>query len=532
MTAFSPIASLLAALTAQLASAPPAPTPASGFLELLTEVEIPDEEPAVAKEQEAEEPEPAAGAWAGLFPVVPAEVPPPPVNLDMPSAEGEVVVEAPAERLMASEEIEVAEAIAPKSDGLPQESPELLESPAPASSAEPPHRVAPEAPPTRGAAVPAVAAPIREMPVSRASDGPEVETATPPREQTTVEVAPRLEELRGEAVAGPPARPAGDIGRPEVQVVTPAVGKEATEPRSDVKVAAGPETPVELAAPVVERPPLERHLAEPRPDAVERPTPPPEAARAQAEAAASTVREAARVQLAFAARLRPSPPPPPIGGAPKPEIATGVDRPAQRSEEPGKRETPRVAAPDAVVERPPEQRDAAWIPAPRGVDGPPAPERESAVESTATPVKVAPRRESPLPAPVARDIRLEIGTPERKVEVRLVERAGEVHLAVRTPDSRLADGLREQLPELSARLERSGFRADEWRAAEAGAPERRVNVEASGGGSTDARQQGQSQDGKQERREGEPRAPRGGEPDNARHKQKGNAFAWLMESLR
>jgi hypothetical protein len=162
-----------------------------------------------------------------------------------------------------------------------------------------------------------------------------------------------------------------------------------------------------------------------------------------------------------------------------------------------------------------------------------APKRQSGVEPKPTASRsAAPRRESPLPAPVARDIRLEIGSPERKVEVRLVERGGDVHLAVRTPDSRLADGLREQLPQLSARLEQSGFRADEWRAAEAGAPERRVHVDAAAGGSADARQHGQPQDGRQDRREGEPRAPREGEPETPRNQEKGNAFAWLMESLR
>jgi hypothetical protein len=215
-----------------------------------------------------------------------------------------------------------------------------------------------------------------------------------------------------------------------------------------------------------------------------------------------------------------------------------MDRPAGAVEEPEKRETPtprtaRAAAPEAVVERPPQQRDTTWIQPARDTEATASTERQSAAEPKAAAVRFpTPRRESPLPAPVARDIRLEIGSPDRKVEVRLVERAGDIHFAVRTPDGRLADGLREQLPQLSARLEQSGFRADEWRAAEAGAPERRVHVDAGASGSADARQHGQPQDGRQDRREGEPRAPRDGEPENPRNKEKGKAFAWLMESLR
>jgi hypothetical protein len=221
-----------------------------------------------------------------------------------------------------------------------------------------------------------------------------------------------------------------------------------------------------------------------------------------------------------------------------PESGTGVDRPTEPGEELAERETAtprtaRTAAPEAVAERPQQQRDTTWIQPARDTEAAASTERQSAVEPRAAAARsVAPRRESPLPAPVARDIRIEIGSPDRKVEVRLVERAGDIHLAVRTPDGRLAEGLREQLPQLSARLEQSGFRADEWRAAEAGAPERRVLVDAAAGGSTDARQHGQPQDGRQDQREGEPRAPRDGKPETPRNKEKGNAFAWLMESLR
>lgn len=52
------------------------------------------------------------------------------------------------------------------------------------------------------------------------------------------------------------------------------------------------------------------------------------------------------------------------------------------------------------------------------------------------------------------------------VEVRVVERAGEVQVAVRTKDAQLAHVLREDLGQLVSRLESSGYRAETWHPAE------------------------------------------------------------------
>jgi hypothetical protein len=52
-----------------------------------------------------------------------------------------------------------------------------------------------------------------------------------------------------------------------------------------------------------------------------------------------------------------------------------------------------------------------------------------------------------------------------RVEVRLTQQSGEVHVAVRTTDPDLANGLREGLPDLVGRLQESGFRTDTWRPA-------------------------------------------------------------------
>jgi hypothetical protein len=69
-----------------------------------------------------------------------------------------------------------------------------------------------------------------------------------------------------------------------------------------------------------------------------------------------------------------------------------------------------------------------------------------------------PKAPSPL-----KDISLQLGqSAGHNVEVRLVERAGELHVAVRTGDTVLAHGLREGLSEVVGRLGESGFRTETW----------------------------------------------------------------------
>jgi hypothetical protein len=61
-----------------------------------------------------------------------------------------------------------------------------------------------------------------------------------------------------------------------------------------------------------------------------------------------------------------------------------------------------------------------------------------------------------------RDISLNLSTKDQNVQVRLSERAGELHVTVRTPDATLSHGMREGLSDLVGRLERGGYRAETW----------------------------------------------------------------------
>jgi hypothetical protein len=72
-----------------------------------------------------------------------------------------------------------------------------------------------------------------------------------------------------------------------------------------------------------------------------------------------------------------------------------------------------------------------------------------------------PPKNPPATGAGAREISLRLtGEARDKVELRLVERAGQVHVSVRTPDRELASTLREGLKELVTQLESAGYRAE------------------------------------------------------------------------
>jgi hypothetical protein len=78
-----------------------------------------------------------------------------------------------------------------------------------------------------------------------------------------------------------------------------------------------------------------------------------------------------------------------------------------------------------------------------------------------------------LPSAPVREVSIEVpgrtsaqGAPQT-AQLKLVERGGEVYVAVRTPDGELAQSLRQHLGQLAARLEESGYRTETWRPVEA-----------------------------------------------------------------
>lgn len=129
----------------------------------------------------------------------------------------------------------------------------------------------------------------------------------------------------------------------------------------------------------------------------------------------------------------------------------------------------------------------------------------------------------------AREIRLELGAQDGRVDVRLTERAGELKVAVRTPDSHLAERLRADLPALSSRLEESGIRSETWRPPAAAATDWRNVHEDSSAGSAQTQDDQSRQQGREQQPEGEARRPRfTEEKDNP--KEKGKDFEWFLST--
>lgn len=204
--------------------------------------------------------------------------------------------------------------------------------------------------------------------------------------------------------------------------------------------------------------------------------------------------------LSFAARITPATPGPPVpppwmlalAGQP-PEEPAGAEAPAQ----PGSAaEHDCSPEPQQALETVSEQTQPARRPESAPPPGVPqaddrAREEASAGRTTIPPVGADVQRPGmdklplaahrPLPQPAlqtreaagdvpnelrpraAREIQLRVPAREESpVDVRLVERAGHLHVSVRTREAGLSSVLREHLSELVTRLEGQGFRTQTW----------------------------------------------------------------------
>jgi len=137
---------------------------------------------------------------------------------------------------------------------------------------------------------------------------------------------------------------------------------------------------------------------------------------------------------------------------------------------------------------------------------------------------------APKPAGAARDIKLQLaGAGPQRVDVHLTERAGQVQVAVRTPDSHLAGTLRDNLPTLSARLAESGIRSEAWHPSAPATEPQRTGETSRSGQSQDHNPQSGGQHQEQQSG-GEPRRPKLPEAPMER-KEKGKDFTWFMSTL-
>ena len=165
----------------------------------------------------------------------------------------------------------------------------------------------------------------------------------------------------------------------------------------------------------------------------------------------------------------------------------------------------------------------------------PAPEQEIEPETT---------RSAPEPAPAAtveslshdalkppaaiRSLEFQLDSNQGRVAIRLADRAGDVKVDVRTADNRLASALRGELPELAARIEQSGYRAEMWHPSASSDPERGRPVEsAAWAGDFQNSSHGGHGNGQEQEQRGWT------EPKQASaRKNSGKDFQWLFTSIR
>jgi hypothetical protein len=138
-----------------------------------------------------------------------------------------------------------------------------------------------------------------------------------------------------------------------------------------------------------------------------------------------------------------------------------------------------------------------------------------------------PPTDLPPTASAGHDIKIALNDNGQRVELRITERAGDIHVAVRTPDSQLATALRDDLPALSSRLQQSGLHSEMWRPGASAGGESKIIETPNGNGASDSREQSGGRR-EQEDPQQNPRNPQ----QTLNRKSDRKEFSWLFESIR
>ncbi len=238
---------------------------------------------------------------------------------------------------------------------------------------------------------------------------------------------------------------------------------------------------------------------------------------------------ASKTPAPAAAAERPSAAVPPPDASPAPEAQPGKSAEPQPKSE-SHAADPGAGQPQARTEVSTQPGTSQPVPAAAGANAAPDPR--------ATPARADPAAPAAPPQPpqaaeartaAVKDIRFEVHGPDQRVEVRLSERAGEVRVAVRTPDAGLAADLRENLPALSSRLEQAGFRTEALpheagtTAADAG---RDMHHSAESGNGDSGQGSRDSSGGQKDQQQQRPRLP----DEISGLKSKRKDFAWFLST--
>ena len=177
---------------------------------------------------------------------------------------------------------------------------------------------------------------------------------------------------------------------------------------------------------------------------------------------------------------------------------------------------------------------------PRAVPSAPAPAAASADRREA---QITPRTDAQPAVPNAdlppdvraksssvHDIQLHLTGADGPVDIHLAERAGEVRVDVRTPDSRTSGALREDISSLTTRLEQTGFHAEAWRPAPVSEAQRERFAERPAGTDSQPQQQQGRQDDRERRQDNRREQPSGEAPEYSQSEQERKDFSWLFTS--
>ncbi len=160
-----------------------------------------------------------------------------------------------------------------------------------------------------------------------------------------------------------------------------------------------------------------------------------------------------------------------------------------------------------------------------------APQAAAPTAAPSPPPSSEPPRE-----PAVRELSLAVsgpsvnGRPAGQVSLRVVERGGEVQVAVRTTDPQLAGDLRQNLPDLVSELSGRGYRAETWQPlASSGADSSTLPRATSTAADSSAGQSYSDQTGGGSRNGG---SPAGQQQQQQRHGQDPNQPSWLQALTR
>ncbi len=151
---------------------------------------------------------------------------------------------------------------------------------------------------------------------------------------------------------------------------------------------------------------------------------------------------------------------------------------------------------EAIAPVPAELNNSAARPVPNN-DPLPARTEPQAPEIPNARVAQVPPMEPRQPQPV-RDVTLSLTSDTQRVDVKLIDRNGELHVAVQSADPVLTSDLRASVHDLIGGLEKSGFRAETWQPGDTP----RHNFETPAGAVRNAGGQAQPQSGEDPRRQG------------------------------